>query len=322
MNFSSFFKLVEIQTKVASVLPFLFGTLYVIFAFDTFDTINALLMFLSLLIFDMATTALNNYIDYKTAIKKDGYGYESHNAIVSYNLNPKIVLFIIIFMVGLASTLGFVLFLRTDWIVLIIGIIAFLVGIFYSFGPIPISRTPFGEIFSGITMGFLIPFLSIYIHLYNQGLIQLSFTNSHILLNMNLAVLFSLFIVTIPLIAGIANIMLANNICDIDDDIVNKRYTLPIYIGKKKALILFEALYYISFITIIASVFMKILPITSLICLFAIIPLKKHISAFKLHQSKGETFVFAVKNFLIMSLLYNISLILALLITLLNNIIV
>ncbi len=44
-------------------------------------------------------------------------------------------------------------------------------------------------------------------------------------------------LVSIPMIVGIANIMLANNICDLEEDIANKRHTLPYYIGKKNAII-------------------------------------------------------------------------------------
>ena len=39
-------------------------------------------MFLSMIIFDMTTTAINNYIDYPKAIKKKDLDDESHNAIV------------------------------------------------------------------------------------------------------------------------------------------------------------------------------------------------------------------------------------------------
>ena len=91
MNIISFLKLVEIQTKVASVIPYLLGTFYALYRYDNFNIKNAIIMFLSMIIFDMTTTAINNYIDYSKAIKKEGYGYETHNAIVSYGLNPKAV---------------------------------------------------------------------------------------------------------------------------------------------------------------------------------------------------------------------------------------
>ena len=66
------FKLVEIQTKVASMIPFLFGTLYALFRFQQFDGYHFALMLASLLSFDMATTAINNYYDYKKRLKRTG----------------------------------------------------------------------------------------------------------------------------------------------------------------------------------------------------------------------------------------------------------
>ena len=84
MNLKSFLKLVEIQTKVASIVPFLLGTFYALYTYDNFSFFNFLIMLISLEMFDMATTAINNYIDFKSAKKKEGYGYESHNACLLY----------------------------------------------------------------------------------------------------------------------------------------------------------------------------------------------------------------------------------------------
>ena len=53
MNIKSFLKLVEIQTKVASVIPYLLGTFYALYRYDNFNIKNAIIMFLSMIIFDM-----------------------------------------------------------------------------------------------------------------------------------------------------------------------------------------------------------------------------------------------------------------------------
>ena len=45
MNIKSFLKLVEIQTKVASVIPFLLETFYALYRYDSFNTKNAIIMF-------------------------------------------------------------------------------------------------------------------------------------------------------------------------------------------------------------------------------------------------------------------------------------
>lgn len=42
--------------------------------------------------------------------------------------------------------------------------------------------------------------------------------------------------ICLSLIVNVANIMLANNICDMEDDFINRRLTLSIYLGKENAL--------------------------------------------------------------------------------------
>lgn len=298
MNISSFLKLVEIQTKAASVIPFLLGSFYAYYKYENFSFKNAIIMFSSMLIFDMTTTAINNYIDYSKAVKKEGYGYETHNAIVRYNLNPKGVRVLIYTMLATAMILGLLLVKNTNIVVLLLGVMAFAIGILYSFGPIPISRTPFGEIFSGLAMGFLLTFITIYIHIYDLGIVNLNISNlNNIIINLNLKELINIFIVCIPAITGISNIMLANNICDIDEDIVNKRYTLPIYIGKENALKLFRWLYYIGYIAIVIGVLIKTLPTVSLVTLLLLKPLNKNLGKFDKVQTKKDTFGLAVQNF-------------------------
>lgn len=304
MNIGSFLKLVEIQTKIASVIPYLLGTVFAIYKFDNFNIKEAIILFLSMLIFDMTVTAINNYVDYTKAIKKEGFGYEVHNAIGRDNLDPKKVLRVIIGMLVLSTVLGIVLVLNTDIMVLGVGMICFGIGIFYSFGPLPISRTPFGEVFSGLTMGCMITFLAIYVHIYDQGIIGITLTKDLVSLSLDLKVLISILIVSMPVVAGIANIMLANNICDIEEDLVNKRYTLPIYIGKAAALQVFKWTYYIGFIGIGVGVVTGILPVVSLLALIAFKPVNSHIKDFFALQSKADTFVLAVKNFALTNVLY------------------
>ncbi|NBI06409.1 1,4-dihydroxy-2-naphthoate polyprenyltransferase [Senegalia massiliensis] len=307
MGVKSFLKLVEIQTKVASIIPFILGTVYTLYRYDDFNVKNFLFMYISLIAFDMATTAINNYIDYKKAIKKHGFGYEVHNAIANFNLKEGTVVFTIFILVLVAVAMGLILFINTNYILLILGIISFGVGILYSFGPVPISRMPLGEIFSGFFMGFIIPFVSIYIHRYNKGLIDMNINLSQLIVKFDFLEVIIIFLISLPAIVGISNIMLANNICDIEDDIENKRYTLPIYIGKEKSLKLFKYLYYIAYINIILSIIFKILPITTILVLFTLIPIKKNIDVFFKEQTKKNTFIFAVKNFVIINSIYILS---------------
>lgn len=298
MKIKSFLKLVEIQTKAASVIPYLLASLFVYYRYNIFNFKNAIIMFFSMLIFDMTTTAINNYIDYAKAIKKEGFGYESHNAIVRDKLNPDHVRYLIYAMLGTAALLGLLLVANTNIVVLLLGALAFVIGITYTFGPIPISRTPFGELFSGLAMGFLLTFITMYIHIFDRGILNIDYTNfNSINIVFNLKELVILFIVCLPAITGIANIMLANNICDIEDDIVNKRYTLPIYIGKENALKLFKWLYYIGYIAIVIAVVIRVLPLYSLLAVLVLKKVKENIDKFNELQTKKDTFGLAVENF-------------------------
>jgi len=298
LKIKSFLKLVEIQTKAASVIPYLLASLFVYYRYNIFNFKNAIIMFFSMLIFDMTTTAINNYIDYAKAIKKEGFGYESHNAIVRDKLNPDHVRYLIYAMLGTAALLGLLLVANTNIVVLLLGALAFVIGITYTFGPIPISRTPFGELFSGLAMGFLLTFITMYIHIFDRGILNIDYTNfNSINIVFNLKELVILFIVCLPAITGIANIMLANNICDIEDDIVNKRYTLPIYIGKENALKLFKWLYYIGYMAIVIAVVIRVLPLYSLLSVLVLKKVKENIDKFNELQTKKDTFGLAVENF-------------------------
>ncbi|NLM36057.1 MAG: 1,4-dihydroxy-2-naphthoate polyprenyltransferase [Clostridiales bacterium] len=317
MKIRSFLKLVEIQTKVASMIPFILGTVYSLYRFNKFNALNFLLMFISLLTIDMTTTAVNNYMDYKKAIKTQGYGYEKHNAIVRDNLKETHVIVVIFTLLTIAVTFGVLLFLKSSVVVLILGAISFAVGSLYSFGPVPISRTPFGEVFSGLFMGFIITFISIYIHVYDQNIITVAYSSGNINIAVNLVEVLYIFILSIPAISGIANIMLANNICDIEDDIENKRYTLPIYIGKERALKVFNIIYYVAYASILLLVLIKVESWTCLLVFLTFIPVKKNINLFNKLQTKKDTFVVGVKNFVLM----NVALILTIALSLLLKVI-
>ena len=311
MSLAAFLKLVEIRTKIASFTPFILGNLYLLYHYSNFNSLNFLLLFFSLFTVDMGTTAVNNYQDFIRAEKKEGFNYEEHNAVVNFNLSKKTVKKVIFILFFLAVVSGLLLYLKTDVIVLVIGFISFIIGILYTSGPVPISRTPLGEIFSGFTMGFFITFLTVYIH--NLNLVNLNFDSGILILQFEYIEIIKIFIFSLPLIFGIANIMLANNICDIEDDLANNRYTLPIYISHSSSLKLFNYLYYLSYLSIITAVIFKILPLISLLSLTTIFFVQKNINRFNKKKKKKETFILAVKNFVIINYAVGLTLFLAIL---------
>lgn len=301
MKVSSFFKLVEIRTKVASVIPFILGLLFTLYRYQTFKPILVFIFFVSMISIDLATTAINNFMDFKRAIKKHGYNYEEHNAMVRDGISEKAALTAIFILLTVGSVFGVILFINTDLIVLIIGLISFFIGILYSSGPLPIYRTPLGEIFSGVIMGGFIFFITTYIQVYELGIILISFTDAILSFSFNVKELIIIVLVSLPLIFMISNIMLANNICDIEDDKINLRHTLPIYIGRDLAVKVYTSLYILTYIFIVLGVLLSFLPTVNLLVLLTLIPVVKNIKIFIGNQDKATTFVLAVKNFIIIS---------------------
>ncbi|WP_369333511.1 hypothetical protein, partial [Onishia niordana] len=80
-----------------------------------------------------------------------------------------------------------------------------------------------GELASGLTMGYLIFLICVYI-------------NTSAVFVWDFATLASTFLVALPSTLLIANLMLANNTCDLEEDEANHRYTIVHYIGRKNAL--------------------------------------------------------------------------------------
>jgi 1,4-dihydroxy-2-naphthoate octaprenyltransferase len=190
LSINKFFQLVEIRTKLASLIPFSLGSVYAIYRYKSFNLNNFIIMFISLIAFDMATTAINNYID--NAKVKDNSA--NINLISKYGISKSKVLLIIFALLTIAAIAGIMLTLNTNIVVLLLGVVSFIVGILYTFGPIPISRMPLGEVFSGFFMGFIIIFLSVYIHIYDTNIIILTYQNNILSVGINvLEILFSFY---------------------------------------------------------------------------------------------------------------------------------
>ena len=124
MPITTFFKLVEIQTKLSSLFPFLLGTLFAAYYFNAFNLVNTLIFFVAMLIFDMTTTAINNLMDYQKA-KDKGYKDEV-NVIGQEKISEKLIIRLIIGMLIAAMLLGILLVFRTNIILLVIGAGCFL----------------------------------------------------------------------------------------------------------------------------------------------------------------------------------------------------
>lgn len=281
----NFLKYIEIKTKITSIFAFFFTLAFLFYKKQPINLKLTLIFFAAMFLFDLTTTAINNYIDTKT-----------NDQVLQFQRRNALIIIVILF--TLSTAFGLYLAYLTDIVVLIAGILCFFCGVFYTGGPIPISRQPWGEILSGVFYGFFIPFLLLYINMPKETFIifNVSAESTYILFK-NFPIL-TLILFSITPVLTTANIMLANNICDLKKDVKVKRFTLPYYLGET-SLYLFAGIYYLTYIALIAMVTLKILSPICLISLLTIIFVNKNIKIFFKKQDKATTFIVSIKNYII-----------------------
>lgn len=289
-----FLKFVEIQTKITSTFAFANTLMFMLFLKQPINVPLMVIFCIAAFIFDLATTAINNYIDSKDypemlPIKRDR------------------ALFLIICMLAVSTVMGLYLAFKTGIVVLLLGALCFVLGIFYTFGPMPISRIPLGEVFSGIAYGMFIPFLMVYINNPDSYII-LDYKDGVLSVHFMLWSLISFLFFSLVNTFTTSNIMVANNTCDLEKDVAVNRHTLIFYIGQKNGVRVFATLYYLCYAAVIAMVALKILPIVALIFLLSFPLVVSNIRVFRKEQIKSKTFITAIKNFIIVNTSYFIAL--------------
>ena len=281
MSLPVFLELVEFKAKTASVLPFFIGLCYSWYNYQSIHILYVLIYFIAMFIFNMAVDILDNYNDYHHATDVHDYK-EKTNIIGRENLSLQLVFRLMIGMIVLSALLGIGLSFVVGWPLLIMGLYCYLVGIFYSSGPKPLSSLPLGEFFSGFTMGFMISLICVYLNTYET-------------FQWNAATLGGIFLISLPNTLWIANLMLANNICDVEEDEKNERYTLVHYLGKPRAIKLFVLFNVLALASLVLAVALKLAPIWMLATLLVLPIIGKQINLFLREQNKQTTFICAIR---------------------------
>ncbi len=276
---------VEIRTKITSVFAFLMTLAYLFAQGAAIQWDATALFFASMFLFDLTTTAVNNYV-----------GGRSHGETPHYSRAAGLL--IIWALLAFSVVGGLWLVFRTDIVVLLAGGLCFVFGVLYSYGPVPISATPLGEALSGLFYGFFIPFLLLYINLPACALLSLSWSAQTLELSLHVGNLLRLVLLSVVPVLTTANIMLANNICDVEKDKAVSRHTLPQYLGQK-SLWLFAGLYYLCYAAIIAMVIVGVVSPLCLLSLVTVVPVQRNIKKFFALQDKKETFAVSVQNYVL-----------------------
>lgn len=234
-GFKKYYHLMRPHTLTASFVPVLVGTAAAkVFGDVRFDLL--IVMLIACLLIQAATNMFNEYFDYKRGLD-DHTSVGIGGAIVRNGMSPKSVYNLAVAFYIIAAILGLYICSQSSWLILLVGIVCMAVGYFYTGGPVPISWTPFGEIFAGFFMGFVIIMITFYIH------------TGH--LSVYPAVL------SIPVSINIGMINMANNIRDRVKDKISGRKTFVILVGKNIAIITMAILYALSFIIILYVTFTK-----------------------------------------------------------------
>ncbi|MGC8568379.1 MAG: UbiA family prenyltransferase [Nitrososphaeria archaeon] len=220
MNLKQFISLIRVQSLSATAAPLLVGGA-IAFKMGTFSPFLWGDMFVVALLMQLATNVFNEHGDYVHGVDR----YPSHGfagLIVKGEASPNEILFIAVIFDVVAALLAIPIVMMRGMLVLLLGIFAFLVGVLYSEGPVPISRTPFGELIVGFTMGFIETVATV---LVSAGRVSVP-----------------AYLLSIPLSLLVASILTAANIRDIDKDREVGRKTLVVLLGKKRASLLFFAM--------------------------------------------------------------------------------
>ncbi len=288
MNFKIFAELIELKAKTASIFPFLLGLAYSLYHYQSVNLSALAIYFVAMFMFNCFVDIWDNYNDYHKAVDTDDY-QKNTNIIGRENLSMGLIKSVLAFFFFGSLILGIVVALMTGWPVFWLGLLCYAVGVFYAGGPKPLSSLPLGELLSGLTMGYVIFLICLYIN-SSQNFVW-SFAN-----------LATTFLIALPNTLLIANLMLANNTCDLEEDEANHRYTIVHYIGKKAALIWWTTALILAFVAIVVAVILGLLsPIMLLILLIAPLMIK-FARPYLQKQVKKETFISSVKILMVFQL--------------------
>lgn len=220
------------HTLTASFVPVFTGTAMALLERQMHLLLFILMLIASLLI-QAATNMLNEYFDYVRGLDtKESVGIGG--TIVRDGIAPKTIKNLAILFYVISLLIGVYICMESSWWIAVIGIASLAVSYFYSGGPVPISSTPFGELLSGLFMGPVIIMITYYIQTHSLSL--------------------DYFLVSLSVGLLIGSINMANNIRDLDSDKLGGRKTLPILLGKEKAVVWLAVIFAAAFAWVVVLV--------------------------------------------------------------------
>ena len=241
------------RTLAAALGPTILGASFSYYAFGAargtgLAIFHTVLIFLAVVTAQIVANLWNEYKDFKSGLDA-GQKVGNAGSITRGAITPELIVTMIKVLMVVPIIIGAYLSATITWYYVPAGFICILISFLYSGGPKPISRTPFGEISSGIAMGLAIVLITGYAWTRELSL--------------------ALLIPAIPSTLLVGSIMLTNNIRDIRNDESHGRRTLPIVLGRERALSLMSIMYIFNFIWIVAWIIVGHMTWFSLLAFFA-----------------------------------------------------
>ena len=280
--------LTEPRSVIATILPLTVGILFSIYNFNKFSLVGTIVFAVVAVLMQTAVNTWNNIADFRRNDSK--WAKNSVNNSISEIQGSENRAWILLFVQILVVAVGGLYLVFNSKIglwILILGLLASLVGYLYSGVNFALSWTAFGELFSGVTMGFVIFLAAVLVNIDQ----------------ISVYIVWSVALTSIIAVTAIANIMLANNISDAKEDLQMGRHTLVYYLGTNGSLHFFSLLYIIGYATTGLSIAFGFLPLSAALVYLSIPFVFINVRKFYILQSKRVTFVLSVKNALIITAL-------------------
>ena len=293
-NISNVFMVFRPWSFTMTIISVTVGSLLGLVLQDRFNFYLALLVLAGMIAIHAATNIVNDFFDTAYGVDKPGAPttlYRIH-PILDKVLSPREVINVGIMLYSLASLIGVYLFMLREWPVLIMAIIGIIASIEYTSEPLKYKYRGLGEIIVFLMWGPLMTSGSYYVQTGNWEGYP------------------TVLLISIPLGIWVALVLLANNLKDINYDYEMNIITVPIWLGKEKALKLFAGMTYCVYLLSGAGLLMGLLSGWALL-VFLSFPLAlrlinyfKTIPQFPHNAEPKTTVIFAVYGgLLIISLL-------------------
>ncbi|WP_395318438.1 prenyltransferase [Fructilactobacillus frigidiflavus] len=276
-------KMVRFNSLIATILPFVLGISFTLYYFNAINVLNTIVFLLICCLMQMIVNLRDSIKDYDNA--KDFAVEQNQDEVfakIGHENDLKLFKALCYAMILSGAALALYLVYLTNLTILLLGLFSTLIGYLYTGGKYPIENGPLGELFSGLTMGYIITLACVLVNIPTTDY------------SWNLA--WKLIFVSGIAICAIANIMLANNTCDYEADLKVNRHTFVSYVGKKGALKFYTAYYVLGYLLLLIAIILRYLPIEMLVVFLTIPIIIKNTKRFFAVQVKKETFILTIKN--------------------------